>query len=111
VVEESLANAFVMSQAFGESPLNALRTFIGSQSAPYRAGLRWEGNASQLLGAASWWSRFKAGFIGVGGCKWVAASSVERQGLEELARRLRKPGEVVAASEFSSGSSGPGSAK
>ena len=103
VVEESLANAFVLRQAFGERHLAALRVFIDAQSAPYKAGLRWLGNIGELLSTASSWSCFKTDDIGIGDRKWVAVQPSRREGLDGLARRLLTPGEAIASFDFQRG--------
>jgi hypothetical protein len=88
VVEESLANAFVLRQSFGQRHLDALRVFIESQSAPYRAGLGWRGGISALLDTASAWRSYQINDIGLGGRLWVVAPPARRQVLEALAKRL-----------------------
>jgi hypothetical protein len=86
VVEESLANAFVLRQSFGGRHLDALQEFIESQSESYRAGLGWRGNIAGLLDTA--WRSFKINDIGLGGRKWVVGPPARRQLLEALVKRL-----------------------
>lgn len=63
VVEESLANAFVLKQKFKADEIDALRAFIELQPPAYRAGLRWKSNLTGLLNTAASWSDFKDGVI------------------------------------------------
>ena len=100
IIEESLANAFILKQAFGKRRLAALRTFVESQSAAYRAGLRWGGDIAQLLGTAASWRRFKAEDIGIDGRNWVTARPGRREILTGLVRRLLTPGESIDSFDF-----------
>jgi len=59
MVEESLANAFVLAQKFEPTPKRVLYQFIKSQPKAYKAGLRWTANTAKLLDAAASWRDFK----------------------------------------------------
>jgi hypothetical protein len=106
VVEESLANAFALKQAFGDRQMAALRVFIGSQSAPYKAGLRWQSDIGQLLDTALSWRCFKGDDLWLGDCKVIkrmSEQSRQREGLERLAQRLENPQEAIVSIDFQKG--------
>jgi hypothetical protein len=101
MIEESLANAFILNQAFGEGHLAALRVFINSQSAPpYKAGLRWTGDIARVLETASSWRGFKGSDIGIDGRTWVAARADRREILTGLAQRLGNSQEAIVSFDF-----------
>jgi hypothetical protein len=103
MIEESLANAFVLNQSFGTSHLTALSTFVESQSAPYKAGLRWKRDIARLLKTVASWKRFKVDDIGMDGRKWLKAPLARRDVLTGLAQRLITPGEAIASFDFQKG--------
>ena len=59
IVEESLANAFVLKQRFNKSQLVDLVSFMSFQSAGYSAGPKWQATLLELLVTASSWGNFK----------------------------------------------------
>lgn len=84
-VEESLANAFVLRQNFGDR-LEPIRVFINSQSEVYKCGLKWRGNLKELLDMASEWRRFKSTLIR------REDTSQQEASLTQLIERLKKSG-------------------
>lgn len=100
MVEESLANAFVLKQRFDERHQAALRDFMDAESAPYKAGLRWNGTIHELLRTASSWRMFKTDDIGIVGRKWKNVQPSRRNRLEGLVRRLREPQEAIGSFDF-----------
>jgi hypothetical protein len=63
LIEESLANSFVLAQDFRGDELDIIRLFIELQPPAYRAGMRWESKLSNLLSTAISWNRVKSVFI------------------------------------------------
>ena len=59
IVEESLANAFVLKQRFNESQLVDLVSFMLHQPNGYSAGPNWKAPLPKLLDTASSWGNFK----------------------------------------------------
>ena len=94
LVEESLANAFMLHQSFGDEHNAALRVFIDSQSKPYETGLKWHGNLGLLLEMAALWRGFKAKHIGPCGQAWPKATDSQKGWLDVLVKSLDSPGGV-----------------
>lgn len=59
IIEESLANAFVLKQSFNSAQLEVLNKFIESQPPAYKAGLKWKSDLPELLETGASWSDFK----------------------------------------------------
>ena len=59
IIEESLANAIAVKQKYNRSQKRIIREFISRQSKPYRAGLKWQMDLTDLLKTAEAWGQFK----------------------------------------------------
>jgi hypothetical protein len=95
IVEESLANALVLRQSFGDDHLLAIRVFMESQSEPYRLGLKWHGDLGLLLDMAATWRGYKAKHIGFGGQAWLKSTPSQQGWLNQLVTSLGTPQGVV----------------
>jgi hypothetical protein len=84
-VEESLANAFVLRQNFGDR-LIPLQVFINRQTEAYKCGLNWHLGLRELLDMASEWRHFKSKLIG------LEDTSQQEALLTQLIERLKKSG-------------------
>lgn len=98
VVEESLANAFVLKQKFKADELDALLVFMELQPSAYQAGLRWRSNLAGLLNTAASWSDFKGGVIGRRGKDLMF--SEPNHPLEVLVKRLLSGKESIGSFDF-----------
>ena len=98
VIEESLANAFVLKQRFTVEQLAALTQFIASQPPAYKAGLKWKCTLPKLLETAESWSSFKDTFLD---SKWelIYSENNVKSPLEVLTDRLNKT-ENVGSYDF-----------
>ena len=87
VIEESLANAFVLKQDFNAEQLAALTLFIANQPPAYKAGLKWQCTLPELLETAESWRRFKSDLS-----RWdlIYSEADVKSTLEILADRLTK---------------------
>lgn len=59
IVEESLANAFVLKQKFNARQIKDLEQWMPKQSVGYSAGPKWQATLLELLVTASSWGNFK----------------------------------------------------
>jgi|GEM_PF-2605577 len=97
VVEESLANAFVLKQKFKAEEIDALLVFMESQPSAYQAGLRWRSNLTGMLNTASSWSDFKGGVIDRRGEDLMFSES---NPLEVLVKHLLSGKESIGSFDF-----------
>jgi len=94
LVEESLANAFVLKQRVRGEALHALKTTMASEPPGYRQGLLWSGGLRVTLETAQAWARFKRELEA---SRWQFVFSEAHNPLQELVDRLRSGQSIVSA--------------
>jgi hypothetical protein len=99
LVEESLANAFVLRQQFDPQRQKALEVLMESQSEAYETGLKWHGSLGQLLDIASTWQRFKSDCALFRNRQGVPSSN-QQAWLTKLVGALRSPAGVMLPFDF-----------
>ena len=100
IVEESLANAFVLKQRFNESQLVDLVSFMLHQPNGYSAGPNWKAPLPKLLDTASSWGNFKHRILYRPHLKLALENtdnpvSVKGNPLEVLVERLQIPNDIT----------------
>jgi hypothetical protein len=98
VIEESLANAFVLKQGFNAEQLAALTLFITNQPYAYKVGLKWKCTMPKLLETAESWRSFKGHFLD---SNWdlIYSETDAKSSLEVLVDRLNEA-EYVGSYNF-----------
>ena len=94
IVEESLANAFVLKQKFTRLQLDDLVSWMSKESVGYSAGPNWKAPLPKLLDTASSWGNFKHRILYRPHLKLALENtddpvSVKGNPLEVLVKRLR----------------------
>lgn len=100
-VEESLANGFVLKQAWSSAQRRIIADFFAGQAYEYRLGLKWSGSLEQTIETGRSWAEYKRHAIGIAAALWKQADRAQQRVLEDLVERLARPAETIESYGFS----------